>query len=229
MKNFIKTLSDNLKTWIYQFLFVFFSVLIADLMLEIIDMIVTNASFVNVIEVLLSSAVHIVVIGFALYAYKKQMTNWIKLFFVIYFAFILSNALFSVFDNLYYFTYNSTFFVFYGMFKIIMASLIVGIGLLTILDYMHKSNRHRYIVQRLTFAYLLLCALLFILVFVGIIIGRVNWTIVTQPIKDALLMLIFMGCYNYDLKSEPKSPPQNELVFDNGDDKTENEVEVEDE
>ena len=199
MENKNEKLNYQAKNWVFPFLLGLFCVLFLDMVFEIINNATYNDNFWAYISTILTSCVHMAIIFFGIYAWNKQKENWFKVFFLVYFSYLLCVNALSCF---YYIEFLSidTLYAFYGITKFILTGIVVTIGILFLINHLQNKGTYRRQINILSLSYLIFDVLLFILMIIMVAKNYINWAELTEPIKSAMLMIVFLGYFNKDIK-----------------------------
>lgn len=199
MENNNEKLNYQAKNWVFPFLLGLFCVLFLDMIFAIINNATYDANFWTYISTILTSCVHMAIILFGIYAWNKQKENWFKVFFIVYFSYLLCVNVLSCFYYIEFLAVN-TLYAFYGLTKFILTGIVSTIGILLLIDHLQNKDTYRRQINILSLSYLVFNVLLFILMIVMVVKNYINWAELTTPIKSVMLMIVFLGYFNKDTK-----------------------------
>lgn len=193
------------KSWVFPCLVGLLIVLFVEMVCNIVFVASSNiASFWTIVAIILSRAVHIGIILFGIIAWQKQRSGWFKVFFVVYFSYILCNNLLNVFLQLEYFSYSETLSTIYGLLQFVLLGLLSTVGILFIIDYLKGEDKYRISNNFLSLISVLANVFILIVIIIGIAKQNISWPQFLEPIKNVLTISIFLGYYNKDV--EPVMP-----------------------
>ena len=201
------------KSWVFPCLVGLLAVLFVEIVCNIVYVAAHNlASFWTIVAIILSRAVHIGIILFGIISWQKQRSDWFRVFFVIYFSYILCSHLLNTFLQLEYFAYGETLSTIYGILQFVLFGLLSTVGILFVIDYLQGENKYRIPNNFLSLISVVANIFILIVIIIGIAKQYISWPQFLEPIKSVLTISIFLGYYNRDVESV--MPIDNEFDLD---------------